>query len=155
MPTYAAPTKDMSFVLHELLNVDTSDVPGYDDLSPDFTSAILEEAGKITGEVLAPLNAVGDKEGCTLENGVVRTPTGFKAAFDQFREAGWTGISSEPEFGGQGMPYIMGMAVSEMVSSANQAFGMYGGLTNGAYRVNFGPRHASAKRNLPAKHGVL
>ncbi len=133
MPTYAAPTKDMSFVLHELLNVETSSVPGYEDLSPDFTFAILEEAGRITGEVLAPLNVVGDKEGCIFENGVVRTPTGFKAAFDQFREAGWTGISSEPEFGGQGMPYIMGMAVSEMVSSANQAFGMYGGLTNGAY----------------------
>ena len=133
MPTYIAPTKDMSFVLHELLDVENTKIPGYDDLTPDFTSAILEEAGKITGEVIAPLNVVGDKEGCTLENGVVRTPTGFKAAFDQFREGGWTGIASDPEYGGQGMPYIMGMAVSEMVSSANQAFGMYSGLTNGAY----------------------
>ena len=133
MPTYTAPTKDMSFVLHELLDVENTKIPGYDDLTPDFTSAILEEAGKITGEVIAPLNVVGDKEGCKLENGVVRTPTGFKAAFDQFREGGWTGIASDPEYGGQGMPYIMGMAVSEMVSSANQAFGMYSGLTNGAY----------------------
>ncbi|MDR6263836.1 acyl-CoA dehydrogenase C-terminal domain-containing protein [Roseobacter sp. N2S] len=133
MPTYTAPTKDMSFVLHELLDVENTKIPGYDDLTPDFTSAILEEAGKITGEVIAPLNVVGDREGCKLENGVVRTPTGFKAAFDQFREGGWTGIASDPEYGGQGMPYIMGMAVSEMVSSANQAFGMYSGLTNGAY----------------------
>ena len=91
MPTYTAPTKDMSFVLHELLGVESSDVPGYEDLTPDFTSAVLEEAGKIHADVIAPLNVVGDKEGCTLENGVVRTPTGFKAAFDQFREGGWTG----------------------------------------------------------------
>ncbi|WP_069298883.1 acyl-CoA dehydrogenase C-terminal domain-containing protein [Neptunicoccus sediminis] len=133
MPTYTAPTKDMAFVLHDVLDVENEKIPGYEDLTPDFTSAVLEEAGKITGEVIAPLNVVGDKEGCTLENGVVRTPTGFKAAFDQFREGGWTGIASDAEYGGQGMPYILGMAVSEMVSSANQAFGMYSGLTNGAY----------------------
>ncbi|MCP5071812.1 MAG: acyl-CoA dehydrogenase [Rhodobacteraceae bacterium] len=133
MPSYIAPTKDMNFVLHELLNVESSDIPGYDDLSPDFTSAVLEEAGKITGEVLAPLNVVGDKEGCTLENGVVRTPTGFKEAFDQLREGGWTGIAADPEYGGQGMPYLMGSVVSEMLSSSNQAFAMYQGLTNGAY----------------------
>jgi alkylation response protein AidB-like acyl-CoA dehydrogenase len=133
MPTYIAPTKDMSFVLHELLDVDQSNIPGYEDMTPDFTSAVLEEAGKITGQVIAPLNVVGDKEGCRLENGIVRTPTGFKAAFDQYREAGWTGIAADPEYGGQGMPYILGMAVSEMLSSANQAFGMYSGLTNGAY----------------------
>ncbi|MBR9862384.1 MAG: acyl-CoA dehydrogenase [Rhodobacteraceae bacterium] len=133
MPTYSAPTKDMAFVLHDVLDVTNENIPGYEDLTPDFTSAVLEEAGKITGEVIAPLNVVGDKEGCKLENGVVRTPTGFKAAFDQFREGGWTGIASDEKYGGQGMPYLLGMAVSEMVSSANQAFGMYSGLTNGAY----------------------
>ncbi|PLS23247.1 acyl-CoA dehydrogenase C-terminal domain-containing protein [Neptunicoccus cionae] len=133
MPTYTAPTKDMAFVLHDVLDVANEKIPGYEDLTPDFTSAVLEEAGKITGEVIAPLNVVGDKEGCKLENGVVRTPTGFKAAFDQFREGGWTGIASDEKYGGQGMPYLLGMAVSEMVSSANQAFGMYSGLTNGAY----------------------
>ena len=83
MPSYTAPTKDLQFVLHDVLKVSQSDIPGYDDLEADFTSAILEEAGKLTGEVLAPLNVVGDTEGCRLENGVVRTPTGFKAAFEQ------------------------------------------------------------------------
>ena len=133
MPTYAAPTKDMAFVLHDLLGIEKSSVPGYDDLTPDFTSAILEEAAKIHQDVIAPLNVVGDKEGCKLENGVVRTPTGFKDAFDQFREGGWTGIACEEEFGGQGLPYLMGTTIGEMTSAANQAFAMYGGLTNGAY----------------------
>ncbi|WGI22714.1 acyl-CoA dehydrogenase C-terminal domain-containing protein [Amylibacter sp. IMCC11727] len=133
MPTYAAPTKDMAFVLHDLLGIEKSNVPGYDDLTPDFTSAILEEAAKIHQDVIAPLNVVGDKEGCKLENGVVRTPTGFKDAFDQFREGGWTGIACEEEFGGQGLPYLMGTTIGEMTSAANQAFAMYGGLTNGAY----------------------
>jgi alkylation response protein AidB-like acyl-CoA dehydrogenase len=133
MPTYAAPTKDMSFVLHDLLGIEKSDVPGYDDLTPDFTSAILEEAAKIHQDVIAPLNVIGDTEGCTLENGVVRTPTGFKEAFDQFRDGGWTGIACHEDFGGQGMPYLMGTTVGEMTSAANQAFAMYGGLTNGAY----------------------
>ena len=132
MPTYTAPTKDMQFVLHDVLNVSASSVPGYADLEADFTSAILEEAGKLTSDVLAPLNAVGDKEGCRLENGVVYTPTGFKAAFDQVREGGWTGLDMPQQYGGQGMPYVMGTAVGEMFSAANQAFTMYQGLTHGA-----------------------
>ena len=132
MPSYTAPVKDMQFVLHDLLKISQSDVPGYAELEADFTSAVLEEAGKITSEVLAPLNAVGDKEGCVLENGVVRVPTGFQEAFDQVREGGWTGLDLPEEFGGQGMPYVMGIAVAEMFSSANQAFSMYQGLTHGA-----------------------
>ena len=132
MPTYTAPTKDMQFVLHDVLNVSASSVPGYADLEADFTSAILEEAGKLTSDVLAPLNAVGDKEGCRLENGVVYTPTGFKAAFNQVREGGWTGLDMPQQYGGQGMPYVMGTAVGEMFSAANQAFTMYQGLTHGA-----------------------
>ncbi|MFT6695600.1 MAG: alkylation response protein AidB-like acyl-CoA dehydrogenase, partial [Paracoccaceae bacterium] len=133
MTTYTAPTKDLQFILHELLNISASDVPGYEDLEADFTSAVLEEAGKITSEVLAPLNAVGDREGCRLENGVVYTPTGFKAAFDQVRAGGWTGLGGDPEYGGQGMPYVMNSAVNEMFASSNQAFAMYQGLTMGAY----------------------
>ena len=132
MPSYTAPVKDMQFVLHDLLKVSQSDIPGYGDLEADFTSAVLEEAGKITSEVLAPLNVVGDKEGCVLENGVVRVPTGFQEAFDQVREGGWTGLDLPEEYGGQGMPYVMGIAVGEMFSSANQAFSMYQGLTHGA-----------------------
>ena len=132
MPSYTAPVKDLQFVLHDLLKVSASDIPGYAELEADFTSAVLEEAGKLTAEVLAPLNAVGDVEGCKLENGVVRTPTGFKAAFDQVREGGWTGLDMPEQYGGQGMPYVMGTAVGEMFSASNQAFTMYQGLTHGA-----------------------
>jgi len=132
MPSYTAPTKDMRFLLHEVLKVEDSGIPGYDELSPDFTGAVLEEAGKIASRVLAPLNVVGDKEGCKLENGVVRVPTGFQEAFDQVREGGWTGIDCDPEYGGQGMPGIIGTSVAEIFSSANQAFTMYQGLTHGA-----------------------
>ncbi|NOX72987.1 MAG: acyl-CoA dehydrogenase [Alphaproteobacteria bacterium] len=133
MTIYNAPTKDTQFILHELLNITESDIPGYDELEADFTGAILEEAGKINTEVLHPLNAVGDREGCRLENGVVYTPTGFKEAFNQVREGGWTGLAGDPEYGGQGMPYIMGTAVNEIFGAANQAFAMYQGLTMGAY----------------------
>ncbi|MEJ1998058.1 MAG: acyl-CoA dehydrogenase C-terminal domain-containing protein [Maritimibacter sp.] len=133
MPSYTAPTRDMAFLLHDVLKVQDSDIPGYDELDRDITNAVLEEASKLTSELLAPLNAVGDKEGCTLENGVVRTPTGFKAAFDQVREGGWTGLDCDPDYGGQGMPHLIGTAVGEMFASSNMAFNMYQGLTHGAY----------------------
>ena len=132
MPSYTAPVKDMQFVLHDVLNVTASAIPGYDDLEPEFTSAIFEEAGKLTSEVLAPLNIIGDKEGCRLENGVVYTPTGFKDAFAKVKEGGWPGLDMPEEFGGQNMPYIVGTAVGEMFSASNQAFTMYQGLTHGA-----------------------
>ena len=131
MPTYTAPVKDMQFVLHDVLNISGSDIPGYDELEADFTNAVLEEAGKLTGEVLAPLNEIGDREGCRLENGVVYTPTGFKEAFEQDKDGGWTGLDMPEEYGGQNMPYVLGTAVGEMFSSANQAFTMYQGLTHG------------------------
>jgi len=133
MPIYTAPTKDMQYLLHEVLEVTASGIPGYDELEPDFTSAVLDEAGKLAVDVLTPLNIVGDREGCTLENGVVRTPAGFKAAYDQMKAGGWMGLDCDPEFGGQGMPYILGTAVGEMFVSANMSFNMYQGLTHGAY----------------------
>ena len=133
MTTYTAPTRDMQFLLHEVLNVTGADVPGYGDLDAGFTAAVLEEAGKLASEVLAPLNAVGDREGCVLENGVVRTPTGFKAAFDALKAGGWTALDCDPAYGGQGLPYLMGTAVGEIFVSANMAFNMYQGLTHGAY----------------------
>ena len=132
MPRYTAPTKDMQFILHDVLNISGHEIPGYSDLDRDFTSAILEEAGKVSSEVLAPLNTVGDTEGCVMENGVVRTPTGFKAAFDQMSEGGWPGIDMPEEFGGMGLPYVMNTAVGEMFSASNMAFTMYQGLTHGA-----------------------
>jgi alkylation response protein AidB-like acyl-CoA dehydrogenase len=122
----------MQFILHDVLKIDADDIPGYGDLDRDFTTAILGEAGKIASEVLAPLNTVGDTEGCTMDNGVVRTPTGFKAAFDETREGGWPGIDMPEQYGGMGLPYVMNTATGEMFSSANQAFTMYHGLTHGA-----------------------
>ena len=133
MPNYTAPTKDMLFVLNDVLKIDSQDIPGYDELDADFTSAVLTECGKLTSEVLAPLNAVGDIEGCKLENGVVRTPTGFKEAFDEVKAGGWPGLDCDPEFGGQNMPYVMATAASEMFAAANMGFSMYQGLTHGAY----------------------
>ncbi|HOZ35249.1 MAG TPA: acyl-CoA dehydrogenase N-terminal domain-containing protein, partial [Tabrizicola sp.] len=102
MPTYTAPVKDMQFLLHDVLKINEADIPGYADLDRSFTQAVLDEAGKVAQDVLAPLNAVGDTEGCVLENGVVRTPTGFKAAFDQLRDGGWMSLDAAPDYGGQG-----------------------------------------------------
>lgn len=132
MPTYTAPVKDMQFILHDVLNVAQSDVPGYDELDRDTTQAILDEAAKLSENVLAPLNKVGDEQGCKLENGVVTTPDGFKDAYDQMCAGGWIGLDCDPEYGGQGMPYLVQSAVGEMFVSANMAFNMYQGLSHGA-----------------------
>ncbi len=133
MPIYNAPTKDIQFVLHDLLKVSEQDIPGFEDLDRDFTNAVVEEAGKVASEVLHPLNVVGDKEGCVMENGVVRTPTGFKEAFQQMKDGGWTAMDCDPEYGGQGLPYVIHTAAQEPFVSANMAFNMYQGLTHGAY----------------------
>ena len=133
MTSYTAPVKDMQFLLHDVLAVGGSDVPGYADMDASFTGAVLEEAGKLASDLLAPLNAVGDRMGCVLENGVVRTPDGFKAAFDALKAGGWTALDADPDYGGQGLPYLMGTAVGEIFVSANMAFNMYQGLTHGAY----------------------
>ncbi len=132
MPIYTAPTTDLQFVLHDLLEISQSDIPGYADLEADFTGAIIDEAAKLAEGVLAPLNASGDQEGCRLENGVVYTPKGFKAAFDKIREGGWNGLDIPEQFGGQNLPYLMGSAVGEIFVSANMALNMYQGLTHGA-----------------------
>ena len=133
MASYTAPVKDMQFLLHDLLKISEADIPGYADLDRSFTEAVLDEAAKVAQDVLTPLNAVGDREGCKLENGVVRTPTGFKAAFDQLREGGWMSLDASPDYGGQGLPYLMHTVVNEAFVSANMAFNMYQGLTHGAY----------------------
>jgi alkylation response protein AidB-like acyl-CoA dehydrogenase len=133
MPGYTAPVTDMQFLLHDVLQVGTSDIPGLAALDPAFTAAVLEEAGKLASEVLAPLNAVGDREGCRLDAGIVHTPTGFKPAFDQLRAGGWTALDAATGFGGQGLPYLMHTAVNELFVSANMALNMFQGLTHGAY----------------------
>ena len=135
MPSYTAPTKDMMFVLHDVLDVSNAGIPGYADLDRDTTAAILYEAAKLAENVLAPLNPVGDTQGCRLENGVVHTPDGFHKAFDQMRAGGWTALDCDPEYGGQGLPYLLSTTVGEMFSSANMAFNMYQGLTHGAYNA--------------------
>ena len=147
MPSYTAPIKDIQFVLHDLLGASAADIPGYDELEADFTAAVLQEAGKVASEVLAPINASGDAEGCRLENGQISTPKGFKEAFGVLKEGGWTGLDCDPQYGGQNMPYLLGTAVGEMFSGANQAFTMYQGLTHGAYSAI----HAHGSDALKAK----
>ncbi|MCB2074449.1 MAG: acyl-CoA dehydrogenase C-terminal domain-containing protein [Novosphingobium sp.] len=134
MPSYTAPVRDARFIVTEVLKIEShADLPGFESASADIVDAVLEEAGKFASEVLAPLNASGDAQGCTRNaDGSVTTPEGFREAHAQFREAGWGTLSAPAEFGGQGMPHVLGFAVEEFMSSANQAFAMYPGLTNGA-----------------------
>ncbi|MEM7530422.1 MAG: acyl-CoA dehydrogenase C-terminal domain-containing protein [Pseudomonadota bacterium] len=134
MPTYTPPLADHRFILHEVLRVqDHTEIEGYEDLTEDMTGQILEEAGKIARDVLAPINQIGDQQGCRLENGVVLTPDGFKEAWATMVEGGWPSLECDPEYGGQGMPTVLNMAVGSMKSAANMAFMMYPGLTHGAY----------------------
>lgn len=133
MPTYKAPVRDLQFVLHEVLNVEKhySDM-GAEEASRDMVDAIMSEAAKFCEEVLAPLNAVGDAQGCHFNDGVVTTPAGFKEAYAQWVDNGWPSLAQPEEFGGQGLPDSLGAVVNEMVSEANWSWGMYPGLSHGA-----------------------
>jgi alkylation response protein AidB-like acyl-CoA dehydrogenase len=136
MPTYTAPLDNFRFVLNDVLQVgDTFAKLGLTDATPDLLDAVIEEAGKFCENEIQPLNLSGDTEGCTFENGVVRTPKGFKEAYDKFREGGWIGLTADPAYGGQGLPHTMSSVLDEMVSAANTSFGMYPGLSAGAYRA--------------------
>ena len=133
MQVYEAPLRDMRFVLEELHEGDGfGDVPALAEFTPDLTRAVLEEAAKMAREVLLPINRNGDEEGCTLENGVVRTPKGFAEAWKTYVEGGWAGLSASPQWGGQGLPEAVAMLVSEMMCAANVSFSLYPGLTHGA-----------------------
>ncbi len=134
MPIYKAPVDDALFLLNEVFHLDHyGNLPGFSDASPDVVEAVLREAAKFSEEVLTPLNRVGDKEGCKrAADGSVTTPTGFKDAYKQIVEGGWIGISVPPEFGGQGLPATLTEIVNEFFCSANMAFAMYPGLTQGA-----------------------
>ena len=137
MAHYTPPLRDMQFVLHEVLGVvdEFKQLPAHAEVDADTINAVLEEAGKFASEVLAPLNAIGDAEGCTLdrETHAVRTPAGFKEAYAKFVEGGWPSLSADPAFGGQGLPHVVNQAFFEMLNSANQAWTMYPGLAHGAY----------------------
>ncbi len=136
MVPYAAPIDDMRFVLNRLIGLDRiSALPGYEDATPDLVDAVLEEAGKLASEVLAPINASGDREHSVLENGVVRTPKGFKEAYDQYRDGGWNAVPFEPEHGGQGLPWTVAFAVQEMWQASNMAFGLCPLLNQGAVEL--------------------
>ncbi|MEL6218670.1 MAG: acyl-CoA dehydrogenase C-terminal domain-containing protein [Pseudomonadota bacterium] len=134
MYAYTPPLEDYKFLFHEVLKLhEFSEIEGYEELTPDFTEAVLGEAGRIATEVLHPLNAIGDREGCKLENGVVRAPTGFREAYDTMREGAWPALECDPDYGGQGLPSVISLAVGTMKSACNMAAMMYHGLTHGAY----------------------
>jgi alkylation response protein AidB-like acyl-CoA dehydrogenase len=134
MPIYKAPVTDTRFVLDEVLDIGRyANLPGFANASPDLVAAILEEAGRFCEEVLQPLNKVGDEIGCKRnDDGSVTTPPGFKQAYEQFCEAGWPTLTAPEEYGGQGLPQVIGTAIGEYVLSANHSFEMYQGLTSGA-----------------------
>jgi len=134
MATYKAPLQDMHFVLHELLEAERHLAAlGFEDVSEELVNAVLEEAGRFCEEVIFPTNRSGDEEGCTFENGVVRTPNGFREAYRALVEGGWPALACDPEYGGQGLPETLNFMVEEMMGSANVSFSLYPGLTHGAY----------------------
>ncbi|MDB5405632.1 MAG: Acyl-CoA dehydrogenase [Rhodospirillales bacterium] len=136
MTVYKAPLRDYRFVLEEVLAVEQlAKLPGFADATPEIFAAVLEEGSRLCEEVLFPLNRSGDEEGCTYENGTVRTPKGFKEAYDAFCAGGWTSLACDPAYGGQGLPYTLNFCMEEMISAANMSFGMYPGLSHGAYRA--------------------
>ncbi len=142
MAEYTAPLRDMKFVIKELAGLDAvSSLPGCEEVTPDLVDAVLEEAGKFAAGVLSPLNALGDRNGCKLEDGAVSTAPGFKQAYQQFVTAGWTSLGGSPEWGGQGLPHLVSAPVSEMWNAANMSFCLCPMLTNGA--VNAILRHGS------------
>lgn len=136
MPVYKAPIREFEFVLNEYLGVERyADVPGFSEASEDLRSAILQEGGRFCEEVLFPLNQKGDKQGVRYENGTVKLPDGFVDAYKQFVEGGWPAFACDPNYGGQGLPEFLNMAVIEMICSANLSFGITPGLSHGAYNA--------------------
>ncbi|MEQ9315972.1 MAG: acyl-CoA dehydrogenase family protein, partial [Henriciella sp.] len=158
MPRYDAPVRDMQFIFHDVLALQTySNLEGFADATPDIIDQILEEGGKFAKDVIFPLNKIGDEQGCVRrDDSSVKTPDGFPEAYKQFVENGWPLLSKRADHGGQGLPHLLAVSLSEMVSSANMAFGMYPGLTSGAYealmaggseeqKAKYGPKMASGE----------
>ena len=136
MQVYEAPLRDMRFVLHELHGLDRiTALPPFAEATGDVVDGVLDEAARLAAEVILPLNASGDREGCALENGVVRTPEGFRDAYALFRDGGWPSLAGDPAFGGQGLPECVNKLVEEMICAANLSFSLYPGLTHGATKA--------------------
>ncbi len=136
MPTYKAPVDDMKFVLNEVIDYSRlTALPGYADFDADTAMSVLEGAAQFCEEVLQPINQSGDAEGCRIDNGAVTTPSGFKPAYHQYVESGWPALSADTEFGGQGFPQTLRFAVEEMICASNLSFGMFPGLSHGAYHA--------------------
>lgn len=134
MPDYNPPIKDMQFLITDYLKIrDFDNITVLSELADDVIEPILSEAGRLCRDVLLPLNQIGDKQGCHLKDGLVITPDGFDKAYQEFTDGGWLSLNCHPQYGGQGMPLLLGSMISEMASSANMAFTMYAGLTHGAY----------------------
>ena len=139
MPQYNPPLRDMQFVMHEVLKVtdELKVLPPHADIDVDTINAVLEEGGKFAVDVTFPLNISGDEEGCSLDRATheVTAPKGFKQAYAQFVEGGWAALSCDPQYGGQGLPFVVNQCFYEMLNSANQAWTMYPGLSHGAYEA--------------------
>lgn len=150
MPSYKAPVKDMLFLLNDVMGIEKyANLQGFANASPDLVEAVLNEAGKFCEDVLAPINYSGDQQGCTRHaDGSVTTPDGFKEAYKAYCDAGWTLLTQPEEFGGQGLPHVVGFPVEEFRMSANQAFSMYPGLTQAAISAIL----AKASDELKAKY---
>lgn len=136
MPQYTPPARDMQFVLHELLDVGNAfaEIPDFSEIDGDIVDQVIDEAGKFCSEVVFPINASGDAQGCKRDtDGNVTAPAGFKEAYRQYVEAGWPALACSPDYGGQGLPELVNNCLYEMLNSANQAWTMYPGLTHGAY----------------------
>jgi alkylation response protein AidB-like acyl-CoA dehydrogenase len=133
---YRAPVDEMLFVMNEVAGLpDIAALPAFAEATPDLVAAVLTEAGKLAAGVLDPLNVIGDREGSHLENGVVRTPTGWKDAWEQYRDGGWCTLPFDPDYGGQGLPWLVAIAVQEVTDSANMAFGLCPMLTKGTVEL--------------------
>ncbi|MDT8410084.1 MAG: acyl-CoA dehydrogenase C-terminal domain-containing protein [Wenzhouxiangellaceae bacterium] len=136
MPFYKAPMQDFRFLFHEFLDLEACRaLPSMAEATPDLIDAVLEEAARISEEVLQPLNSVGDVEGCVYKDHTVTTPSGFGKAYKLYSEGGWPALTTDPKYGGQGLPSFVGLGLSEMINSANASFAAYPGLTHGAYEV--------------------
>ena len=135
---YRAPLADMHFIVHQLIPLSRIQaLPGYEEVDDDLVNTILEEASKFANQVLSPINWTGDQEGCILEHAVVKTPSGFKDAYQQYIEAGWISLAANPNFGGQGLPASLATPVNEMWHSANMAFMLCPMLTAGAIEAKY------------------